>query len=439
MAIAKKYFTDRQGLSAHLKTHQSSLYISSATSTVIPFERLEIALDKNTVACDLSGMKGELQLLSDDTLFIKGHVTWKEAKEFCQLNGYQILTSPTEELAGVLAGIATSCTGERSFGFGNLRSQVVWIKYLDFNGEEKELFADRDFNFGNEELRVAYQNDFAFYNSFKNAPYPRFEKQTDLMIGTEGQLGVIVEAKLRVKKSFNDSYIFLKLPKWTENFEPHLEVYEKVQKFRERVFACEFLDYQSLSYISENENPAPGMDLIFLEVNQIDFDDIYNELVSDLSLVDQEQVFEMSGSKCRALRVLVPRAIFEMNARMGVTKKGTDVQVSSRHFRDLLLTYREMNSLGIACNLFGHFGDAHLHFNFMPSRDQDAKCMEELIKLYERVLQWRGSPFAEHGIGLLKKQYIAPFHHENQKNFFRELKLIHDPHNQFFPQGFMTC
>ena len=438
MAIVKKYFNNLSDLRSHLKTHEPSLYVSSATSTVIPFEALEKVLDPKVAVCDLSGIKGSLEL-GEEGLIVKGHVTWKEAKEFCQSRGYQILTSPTEELAGVLAGIATSCTGERSFGYGNLRSQVKSIKYLDYNGDEKVLLATDDFKHDGLSKLSEYQKAFKHYANYKNAPYPRFEKAIDLMTGTEGQLGVITEAVLKIKKAFNETYLFFKLPKWTEDFSPHLEIYEKVQKFRDRVFACEFLDYQSLEYIPSSENPAPGMDLIFLEIDQNDFEAIYEELVSTLKLVNDDQIFEMSGSKCRALRVLVPRSIFEMNSRMGVTKKGTDVQVDGEHFKHLLNTYKEMVQLGVKSNLFGHFGDAHLHFNYMPTPSQEELCLKKFDELYAKVLTWNGSPFAEHGIGVLKKKFIAPFHHDVHLITFRELKKIHDPYNQFFPQGFMSC
>jgi glycolate oxidase len=124
---------------------------------------------------------------------------------------------------------------------------------------------------------------------------------------------------------------------------------------------------------------------------------------------------------------------------MGVTKKGTDVQVSSEHFRDLLDFYRGYTKLGVDYNLFGHFGDAHLHFNFMPTPDKNDFCNSELLKLYHQVQLWHGSPFAEHGIGLLKKKFIGPFYSEAQKKVFRELKKQFDPRGQFFPEGFMSC
>ncbi len=64
--------------------------------------------------------------------------------------------------------------------------------------------------------------------------------------------------------------------------------------------------------------------------------------------------------------------------------------------------------------------------------------MKKLQELYDKVYDWKGSPFAEHGIGLIKQKYIKRFHGSNQLGLFKDLKAQHDPHNQFFPQGFMN-
>lgn len=421
----------------HLKTKVPTLYHSSQTSTVIPFEKIQSSLNKDTVLGNLSTIKGEMQINSEGHLVVSGFVTWKEAKEFCLSKGYEIMTSPTEELAGVLAGIATSCTGERSFGFKNLRSQIVEISYLDFDGKSHKLSASKkisagiDFSF--------YQKDFSHYQFYKNAPFPRMEFETDLMTGTEGQLGVITGAILKTIPHVPETYLFVLLPKWEEDFTSHLELFKAVQKFRDRIRACELLDANSLAYLPAEKNPGSNQDVVFLEIRKSDFEAIYEDLLSGLETISDENIFEMDASKCRDLRVSVPRAIFEVNSRMGVTKKGTDVQVSPEKFEELLLFYREMGKKGVPYNLFGHFGDAHLHFNYMPDPSMNDYCNELLESLYKKVLEWKGSPFAEHGIGLLKKKFIVPFYSENQKIVFRALKQKYDPYGQFFPEGFMSC
>lgn len=435
--MIQKSFYSQADLVAHIKTGTPTLYHSSQTSTVIPYEKMNGILGDKTVLGNLSTIKGSMEILPGGDLKVNHFVTWKEAKEFCLSHNLEIMTSPTEELAGVLAGVATSCTGERSFGFKNLRSQILELTYLDYLGVEKKLHSDKKLELSFDLKN--YQNDFSQYKDFKNAPFPRMEFETDLMTGTEGQMGIITSCVLKTIPHQAETYIFMLLPKWEENMLPHLELFKAVQGFRSRVFACEFIDSNSLSYLPLEKNPGKNQDVLFLEIRKNDFESIYEDLLSQLTLVSEDQIFEMDATKCRDLRVSVPRAIFEVNSRMGVTKKGTDVQVSPAYFESLLLFYRELGLSGVPYNLFGHFGDAHLHFNFMPDPTKNDFCNEKLEELYKKVLEWNGSPFAEHGIGFLKKKFITSFYGPNQLSLFTHLKKEFDPKKQFFPEGFMSC
>ena len=123
---------------------------------------------------------------------------------------------------------------------------------------------------------------------------------------------------------------------------------------------------------------------------------------------------------------------------MGVVKMGTDVQVKIDDFQELMDIYREFSKEGIRYNLFGHFGDAHLHFNFMPAPKDMDHCRERFEYLYDQVLRLKGSPFAEHGIGLIKQKYIKNFIGATQTDVYEGLKRKFDPYGQFFPQGFMS-
>jgi glycolate oxidase len=435
--MLQKNFSTITDLKEHIKSGIPTLYHSSQTSTVIPFEKLENTLSPETCLGNLSTMKGSLALDNENNLVVEGFITWKEAKEFCRSKGREVMTSPTEELAGILSGIATSCTGERSFGYKNLRSQIIELFYLDYHGSEKKLVSSKKLNLP---INLSfYQKDFAHFRDFKNAPYPRFEVETDLMTGTEGQLGVITKAVLKTIPYEEESYLFILLLKWEDDIEGHLEIFKAVQPFRGKIRACEMIDANSIGYLPLEKRVGKNQDVIFLEIRKIDFEEIYEKLLTQLNHIQEENIFEMTPSKCRDLRMSVPRAIFEENTKMGVTKKGTDVQVGPQDFIELLNFYRSFTKHGIEYNLFGHFGDAHLHFNFMPNTAQEEFCNLELMRLYKQVKAWHGSPFAEHGIGLLKKKFIAPFYTDHQKKVFRELKKMFDPQNQFFPEGFMSC
>ena len=447
MKIITKTFKNLDEIKAHLRTHLPTIYLGSRTSTVIPFDRLESALaceglDELYIG-DLSVLPKNQEITDDGYLKFSGPVTWLDAKQFCLSKGRDILTSPTEELAAGLSGIATSCTGERCFGYGTLREQVKRVRYLDFGGNEHDIFSndllenDNLFKENVDKLKN-YQSDYLKYINFKNAPYPRMSSRSDLMIGTEGQLGVVIEAEIKTVSHEEISYIFILLPKWEENFDSHLELFKAVQNHRDKIYSCELLDDNSLNVLPKEDRPGKsGEDLIFLEIKSKDFEFVFEEVLSNIDSIDLDKIYEISQGKCHDLRMSVPRATFEENSKAGVVKKGTDVQVSPKYFPALIDFYRNCTKGEVKYNLFGHFGDAHLHFNFLPTQDQINICDDYLENLYKEVETWEGSPFAEHGIGVIKKKFINKYYGPHQYELFKFLKEKMDPYNQFFPMGFM--
>ena len=433
-------------LSSHIKTHNPTLYHGSKTSTVIPynffdnsdnFDNMELTL------ADLSSIKPHTKLIENENLLIRGAVSWKMANEFLIPQGRLIKTYPTEDLAQVLSGVATSCTGERSFGFGSLRNQIVSLKYMDYQGELRSLSRDQDIYVTQEgrSFLENYKKDFSIYKFFKNAPFPRFEKQTDLMTGTEGQLGVVTEVVLETAPLEEVKYLFVQLPRWEEDFDSHLEIFTSVQDHRKNLYSCELTDHNSMQALPDKDrliSHSNGFDAIFLEIPSSRFEQFYEEVISNWSLISEESIFEISETKFKQTRAAIPRSLFERNSIKGTLKKGTDVQAQPEKFCDLLNHYRYFAKQGMGYTLFGHFGDAHLHFNFLPEKAQQKTCDDLLEDFYMKVKEWKSSPFAEHGIGLLKQPYIANFYGTSQYDFFSYLKTHHDPHNQFFPQGFMN-
>ncbi len=420
------------------------LFVGSRTSTVIPYEKIEMILGDTNLA-DLSKLEKKMDLDENGNLRVSGAVTWADAMDFCKRNGRKVMTSPTEELALCLSGIATSATGERCFGYGTLRDQIVDLTFIDGLGNEQKFKASEPIDelslFDDPDARVAlsaYQFEYIPYSMFKNAPFPRFEKSIDLLIGTEGQLGVVTEATFKTVPWSEAMYLFIKLPKWEENYEPHLEVFEKVQGLRSLIYACELIDDNSSKYLPEDKKIASDCDLIFLEICQDRFEEVYDKFVGQLKLTSADNIFELSAKKCREFRMNIPRYIFEANQHMKVSKVGTDVQVKPGDFSKLMDIYRSWSKLELGYNLFGHFGDAHLHFNFMPSEAEYPYTQDLLEEFYKEVFAMKGSPFAEHGVGILKRRFIEQFYSDNQRQMFKLLKEHFDPENIFFPQGFFS-
>ena len=274
------------------------------------------------------------------------------------------------------------------------------------------------------------------YLQMKNGPIPRLEVETDLMIGTEGQLGVIQEAVFNTILLKETKFLMIPLSRWEIDFNPHLEIFDKVQSFREKIYSVEFFDSNSLNYLLDTPLDK-NRDYVTLEIVEEYLDEVLAMLMT-LKYSKAEDIFEISRKKYHDIRGDIPRRINEVNSQRGITKKGTDAQVDPKNFKNLLRIYAEMAEKGIPYALLGHFGDGHLHFNFLPTKDQMIECEGYLKDFYKKLKDLKGSPFAEHGIGILKKGFVMDFFDPSILKIFKHLKGSLDPFDQFFPQGYFN-
>ncbi len=431
------YVKDLCSLRELILQKKQMLIVSSSTSRSLDFEKFEEDFPGINLV-NVSQMKPLGITLENDFIKIEGPITWEELDSFCQKNHLEFLPGPTEKKACVLAGVATSATGERSFGLSSLRKWIHEIEYMDFKGEIKTLSSSKDFYLDeHSELLEKYQEKTSSYNNFKNPLFPFLNKETDLMIGTEGQLGVIVSATFKAKKSIETIAAFLPLPHWKNDKTLVLKLFKWVQKFRGKILSCEFLDKNSMKYLDSTERPkeiSSEEDLVFLEIKESFLEEFWSEISQFLG----DNVFLINLGEWHRLRQKVPLKLSEELMLRGVQKLGTDVQTSAEDFEKILKLYSELSHKGEESCLFGHLGDAHLHFNFLPFQKEKKSLEVALSDFYQEVKGLKAVPFAEHGIGTRKLSFIHNFYSELEREIFQNLKEKMDPYNIFFPVGFMS-
>lgn len=439
MKISTQYVTSLEQLKKYFESARPTVVVGSRTSTVIPYD----LLSEEICYLDTTKMKPSLSLIGDFVV-VEGGVTWSELRDFLSSHEMQMMTYPTDLNAQVLASVATSATGEHAFGLGTLRDQVKEVAFVDGSGNDYILSSDiklcNSSLMQNDDIKKIiknYQYSYKAYNSFKNGPFPRFETESDLLIGTEGQLGVITRAMIKVMPSLATTYLFVTVPRFEHSIESHLEIFKKVQGFRQEILCCEFIDWNSQQFLPKELQMSTEKDVIALEIISGKFDYVYDQLLSKLSHTSEESIFEIESTKFHKIRQAIPQAVNEHNSAAGIIKKGTDTQVSVERFSELMEHYQSWSKLGVDYLLFGHFGDGHLHFNFLPNNEQVSIVEKALFEFYPKVLEWGGSPFAEHGIGVLKRPYIKPFYTQAQYDMFDYLKDQFDPQRILFSFGFM--
>ena len=84
---------------------------------------------------------------------------------------------------------------------------------------------------------------------------------------------------------------------------------------------------------------------------------------------------------------------------------------------------------------FGHVGDGNLHYNLhlLENSATGELTEQSTIALYDLVAEFGGSFSAEHGVGVLKRQYMDKYRDEVDLELMRTLKKALDPANILNP------
>ena len=82
---------------------------------------------------------------------------------------------------------------------------------------------------------------------------------------------------------------------------------------------------------------------------------------------------------------------------------------------------------------YGHIGDGNLHLNILRPEELSIENFFELghemsPRIFELVSSKRGSISAEHGVGLLKKDFLSFTRSDEEIRIMRRIKSIFDPH-----------
>ncbi|WP_458069498.1 FAD-binding oxidoreductase [Rhodanobacter sp. BL-MT-08] len=318
--------------------------------------------------------------------------------------------------------IATNAGGIRVIRYGNTRDWIASLKVVAGNGELLE------FNRG----------------LIKNSSGYDFRQ---LMIGSEGTLGIVVEATLKLTdRPLPAQVMLLALP----DMDALMQVFAL---FRAQLSlqAFEFFTDHALHHVLahggqraiEGEHPY----YVVTEFDAVD------EKTRELALATFEQAVEKGWVSDGVLAQSDAQAAALWRLREGITeslaphrpyKNDVSVKVSAvpafLHEMQALLTQEYPH---IEVVWFGHIGDGNLHINVLRPDDLDedafiAQC-EHVTKLLAATLKNHGGSIsAEHGIGLVKRAYLESTRDAAEILLMKGVRKVFDPRGILNPGKLFT-
>jgi len=370
---------------------------------------------------------------------------------------------PTERSCFLGGTIATNASGARTFKYGATRNYVQRLKLVLATGEtldlrRSELFAGMD-----GKIVIPLSSGRRIEAQLPTYSMPRVRKHAsgyfvapgmdlvDLFIGSEGTLGVIVEAELKLLPKpagllsgvvfFNDEANLLNFVR--EARERSLA--SRVQRAGEANLndldarAIEYFDLESLRFLRSKYSSIPenvtGAIFFEQETTPATEDTLMNEwlglLEAHRALADESwfATNEQDQSKLREFRHALPVLMNEWFARYRQRKVSTDMSVPDEAFAGMLQFYQESLREGdLRYTIFGHIGDNHVHVNILPRDDDEAAKAWEIYRSFiRRAVDVGGTISAEHGIGKLKREYLDVLYGEQHLREMAALKRAFDP------------
>jgi FAD/FMN-containing dehydrogenase len=349
--------------------------------------------------------------------------------------GLRFAPDPTSENDATIGGaIACNASGARSLRYGATRTHVRGVTLVNGVAEVVELRRPQ-----------LEKNTVGFHAA---------QDPVDWIVGSEGTLGVVVEAELSlVRRPARE--IWLAIPFETERDALAFIVQAREQTDRAavaRAQCLEFFDAQALeiarAHLGTPQWMAGAGSLVYLE--QPMEDDGAIDAVLDVWLsvaeafdarTDAIDVYDDPAAlrDARRFRHAVPAHMNERGAArraFGGRKVSTDWAVPYPRLGEALdFARRAADERRVTHAVtYGHAGNGHPHQNFIAhDGDELARINAVVEETIRHVLSMGGTVAAEHGLGKLKRHWLEIQLTPTQLEVMRAIKRTLDPGGLFAP------
>jgi D-lactate dehydrogenase (cytochrome) len=404
--------------------------------------------------------------LEGEFVHVGAGVTLHALQAWLSVRGLWYPPAPTFDGAFVGGTIATNAAGAATFKYGTTRQWVEGLEVVLADGTVHRISRG-------DVIARGFTFEVPSAHGILSVPVPRYSMPrvpklsagywaheqmdlVDLFVGSEGTLGVITAATLRVRPRPRQMVALITCVSDSQALRITSSLRTQAQDtWRGHgvldVAAIEYMDGRSLGFVSDAVLTAAGVSrpprdgsllLVQLEVDT----DEGPSVEALATLIEQESVTQepavalpgdlSAAGRMFALREAVPSgvnaAVAAHKARYpNVHKLAGDFIVPYDQLPASIAHYRAaFESRGLDYAIWGHISDGNLHPNVIPHAPADLNAgTEALLELSRRVIAAGGSPMAEHGVGrsALKQRMLRDLYGDAGLDEMRAVKRALDP------------
>ena len=200
---------------------------------------------------------------------------------------------------------------------------------------------------------------------------------------------------------------------------------------------------ESTAFSSLAEPPADAACCVYVELQCASEDEALAELTRLGALLERaggsaEHTWvartELDREALTFFRHAVPESVnmlIDERRRIdpAITKLGSDMAVPNERLHEVMDLYRTtIAEAGLEAAAWGHIGNNHLHVNILPRSAAEYAAGKELFARWARaVTDMGGAVSAEHGVGKLKRDFLATMYGEEHIREMARVKRQLDP------------
>lgn len=322
---------------------------------------------------------------------------------------------PCNLKASTLGGsIAMSSGGPRGFKYGCTKDYILELEVVLANGEIIRT--------GGKTIK-----NVSGYNL------------TQLFIGSEGTLGIITEATLKLIPKPNYRKVFMIF------FDSLDNAAKTVNSIISNKIVPSTLDLLDISTLQTIEAFYPtGLPTNMEAALLIEIDGEFNSVEAQAKELEEiykqnnVKIIKSSSNQDEAEAIWTARrAAFGAVSRLKPNVITEDTVVPRDKIPEMIREIRRLsNKYNITVCIMGHAGDGNIHPNFsLDLRDKNETERFNLLvnELMQTAINLGGCITGEHGVGITKKKYMDIAYDSIQLNLMKQIKTVFDPNNILNP------
>jgi D-lactate dehydrogenase len=349
-------------------------------------------------------------------------VTNQSIQETASAHGFFWAPDPTSSAVCTVGGnLAYNSAGPRAVKYGSTRESVLGLKVITGKGD-------------------------LLTTGVKTSKGVVGYDLTRLFIGSEGTLGIITQATLKLtplaeeKRTLQISY---------DSIHSAAQAVSAIMAQPITPCALEFIDRNAIDMIKDYSSaslPANAGAMLMIELDGSKTC-LQEGLASIISAAKNTGCLEIKHARTEEeIKALwcTRKALSPALRKIAPKKINEDVVVPVSKIPDLIEGLEQLSSkYNIPIVNFGHAGNGNIHVNLLTDPDdrqlqiKAGQCLDDIFQL---VLDLNGTLSGEHGIGLVKRDFVTKELDSYSLSYMQAIKNQFDPDNilnpdKSFPQA----